>query len=60
MLFDKNQTYRFQKTYHVNVFEREYVSWLLALHGGNVSAAARAAQMDRKHLSDLKKKHGIR
>jgi ActR/RegA family two-component response regulator len=60
MLFDKNQTYRFQKAYHVRIFELEYVRWLLALHGGNISAAARSAKMDRKHLSDLKRKHGIR
>ena len=41
-------------------FERRYVKWLLGRHGGNVSAAARDAKMDRKHLHDMAKKHGLR
>ena len=41
-------------------FERRYVEWLLGRHGGNISAAARDAQMDRKYLYDLAKKHGMR
>jgi len=41
-------------------FERRYVSWLLERHHGNISAAAREARMDRKHLHDLAKKHGLR
>ena len=41
-------------------FERRYVKWLLGRHGGNVSAAAREAKMDRKHLHDMAKKHGLR
>lgn len=41
-------------------FERRYVSWLLVRHEGNISAAAREARMDRKHLHDLAKKHGLR
>lgn len=40
--------------------ERAYVTWLLAEHDGNVSAAARAAQMDRKYLHKLVKKHDLR
>ena len=36
-----------------------YVKWLLGRHGGNISAAAREAKMDRKHLYDMAKKHGI-
>ena len=41
-------------------FEKKYVSWLLERHHGNISAAAREARMDRKHLHDLAKKHGLR
>jgi DNA-binding NtrC family response regulator len=41
-------------------FEKRYVSWLLSRHAGNISAAAREAKMDRKHLHDLAKKHGLR
>ena len=33
-------------------FERRYVTWLLGRHAGNISAAAREAKMDRKHLHD--------
>ena len=36
------------------------MKWLLARHAGNVSAAARDAKMDRKHLHDMAKKHGLR
>ncbi len=40
-------------------FERSYATWLLQRHGGNVSAAARAARMDRNHLTDLADKYGL-
>ena len=58
--FDAGQSYRDTRARYENEFERRYVKWLLSRHGGNVSAAARDARMDRKHLSDLAKKHGIR
>ncbi len=41
-------------------FERSYLTWLLARHGGNVAAAAREAQMDRKYLADLARKHRLK
>ncbi len=41
-------------------FEQRYVAWLLGRHRGNISAAAREARMDRKHLYDLARKHGLR
>lgn len=41
-------------------FEGRYISWLLERQNGNISAAAREARMDRKHLHDLAKKHGLR
>ncbi|MBN2497032.1 MAG: sigma 54-dependent Fis family transcriptional regulator [Deltaproteobacteria bacterium] len=43
----------------VDAFERKYLSELVARHRGNVSKAAREARMDRHHLRDLLRKHGI-
>ena len=40
-------------------FERAYLPWLLEQCQGSLSAAARAARMDRKHLRSLLKKHGL-
>jgi DNA-binding NtrC family response regulator len=42
----------------VDEFEARYVEALLARTGGNVSAAARSAQMTRSHLIELVQKHG--
>jgi transcriptional regulator with GAF, ATPase, and Fis domain len=58
--FDENATYRECRNHFEREFERRYVSWLLERHGNNVSAAARAAKMDRKYLHDLARKHGLR
>ncbi|HEY6475231.1 MAG TPA: sigma 54-interacting transcriptional regulator [Polyangia bacterium] len=44
----------------VDVFERAYIEALLKRHEGNLSAAARAAEIDRKHLRELLRKHGLR
>ena len=43
----------------VIAWEKRWVERLLAAHGGNVSRAARAAQMARSHLRDLIARHGI-
>jgi transcriptional regulator with GAF, ATPase, and Fis domain len=43
----------------VEAFERQYLVDLIERHGGNVSRAARAADMDRKSITRLMKKHGI-
>jgi DNA-binding NtrC family response regulator len=44
----------------VDAFERAYIEALLKRHEGNLSAAARAAEIDRKHLRELLRKHGLR
>jgi DNA-binding NtrC family response regulator len=58
--FDENQSYRETRSLFEHEFEQRYIRWLLDKHGGNVSAAARAAKMDRKHLHDLARRHGLR
>jgi DNA-binding NtrC family response regulator len=58
--FDAAKSYRETRAKFDAEFERRYVKWLLGRHGGNVSAAAREAKMDRKHLHDMAKKHGLR
>ncbi|MGH7296853.1 MAG: sigma 54-interacting transcriptional regulator [Polyangiaceae bacterium] len=58
--FTLNESYREARARVEEEFERRYVAWLLACHGGNLSAAARAVQMDRKHLHVLARKHGLR
>src|SRR5262252_803533 len=58
--FQPGRSYRETRNRFESEFERRYVKWLLARHTGNISAAARDAQMDRKYLYDLAKKHGMR
>jgi transcriptional regulator with GAF, ATPase, and Fis domain len=58
--FEAGRSYRETRAKFDTEFERRYLKWLLGRHGGNVSAAAREAKMDRKHLHDMAKKHGLR
>jgi DNA-binding NtrC family response regulator len=58
--FEESQSYRETRSAFEHEFEQRYVRWLLDKHAGNVSAAARAAKMDRKHLHDLARRHGLR
>lgn len=41
-------------------FERDFLIWILTKYEGNLSAAAKHARMDRKHLLDMAVKHGVR
>jgi two-component system, NtrC family, nitrogen regulation response regulator GlnG len=43
----------------VEMFEREYIEDLMRRHKMNLSAAAREAQIDRKHLRELIRKYGF-
>lgn len=58
--FDAEKSYREIRSDFESEFERRYVAWLLDRHSGNISAAAREAKMDRKHLYDLARKRGLR
>jgi transcriptional regulator with GAF, ATPase, and Fis domain len=58
--FEAGKSYRETRAKYDGEFERRYVKWLLGRHSGNISAAAREAKMDRKHLHDMAKKHGLR
>jgi DNA-binding NtrC family response regulator len=44
----------------IDHFEREYLRALLAQNRGSLSATARQAGLDRKHLRRLVRKHGLR
>jgi DNA-binding NtrC family response regulator len=44
----------------VETFEVDYLSQLLNQHGGNVSAAAREARLDRSNFLRLLRKYGLR
>jgi transcriptional regulator with GAF, ATPase, and Fis domain len=57
--FDANLSYRDNKERWSDEFEKRYLKWLLARSEGNISRAAREADMDRKYLHKLLKKHNI-
>jgi transcriptional regulator with PAS, ATPase and Fis domain len=57
---DVTQPIRSVRDRWVNYIERQYLERLLAAHNGNVSAAARTADVDRVHLHRLLAKHGLR
>jgi len=60
LAFDPDRSFGQNKAQWVEVFERRYLEWLVERHGGNVSRAARSADMDRKHLHRLLKRYGLR
>ncbi|HUQ05284.1 MAG TPA: sigma 54-interacting transcriptional regulator [Kofleriaceae bacterium] len=43
----------------IHTFERRYLADLLARTGGNITAAARDAHVDRKHFRTLARRHGL-
>jgi transcriptional regulator with GAF, ATPase, and Fis domain len=57
--FDHRLSYRDNKERSSEEFERRYLRWLLERSEGNISRAAREADMDRKYLHKLLKKHRI-
>jgi transcriptional regulator with GAF, ATPase, and Fis domain len=52
-------SFRAAKSLAATEWEKRYLSELLPAHGGNVSRAARAAKMNRSHLSELVNRYGI-
>jgi transcriptional regulator with GAF, ATPase, and Fis domain len=57
--FRPGLTWREAKSRVDALFERRYLSWLLERHGNNASAAAREAQLDRKYLAEVARRHGL-
>ncbi len=57
--FDEQRSYRENKEQWENEFEKRYLTWLMQRAQGNISRAAREADMDRKYLHKLLKKHAI-
>ena len=57
--FDSRLSYRDNKERYAEDFERRYLRWLMERSEGNISRAARDADMDRKYLHKLLKKHRI-
>ncbi len=57
--FEATLSYRGNKERFENDFERRYLTWLMDRSQGNISRAAREADMDRKYLHKLLKKHNI-
>jgi DNA-binding NtrC family response regulator len=59
MDFQAGMSFRDTKEKWNEVFERRYLSWLLKRADGNISKAARDADMDRKYLHKLLRKYEI-
>ena len=56
---DPNLPYAEARRRALDSFEGTYARELLALHGGRVSVAARAAGIDRVYLHRLMRRHGV-
>ncbi|MBN9685745.1 MULTISPECIES: sigma-54 interaction domain-containing protein [unclassified Corallococcus] len=57
---DASLTYAESRRRALEAFEHDYVEALLKLHGGKVSQAAAAADMDRVYLYRLLRRHGLK
>ncbi|MCY1042331.1 sigma-54 dependent transcriptional regulator [Corallococcus sp. bb12-1] len=57
---DASVTYAESRRRALESFEHDYVEALLKLHGGKVSQAAAAADMDRVYLYRLLRRHGLK
>ena len=55
----KLPVYRTIKREAIALFEKDYLTRLMAEHRGNVTRAARSAGKDRSDLGKLLKKHGV-
>ena len=53
------RTFKDAKERWVSTFERDYILTLLKKNKGNISHAAREADIDRKYFRKLMKKYGI-
>ena len=57
--FEPGLSFRETKEKWNELFERRYLTWLIRRADGNISKAARDADMDRKYLHKLLRKYGI-
>ena len=57
--FEAGMSFRDTKEQWTERFERRYVTWLLQRADGNISKAARSADMDRKYLHKLLRRYGV-
>ncbi len=55
----ETRTFKEEKRKLVSEFEQNYASKMLSLNGGNITRAAKAANMDRKNFWQLLKKYKI-
>lgn len=58
-LLSGDVTFKDAKERWVSSFERDYIVSLLRRHDGNISHAAREADIDRKYFRKLMKKYGV-
>jgi DNA-binding NtrC family response regulator len=56
----EGESYTELKKKWTDAFEKEYLTAILARHGGNVSAAAREAKLDRSNFLRLLRRHQLR